>query len=446
MKQKINLRLALIAIIAVVASTIGVTAVYYNLFLQQVRSDLRINAELLRDSRIFDTVDSDGTDQADTSLLGELENDDLRITWVASDGSVLYDNGADASELTNHLDRPEIQQALENGYGETVRQSDTMNLNTFYYAILLDNGTVVRVAMQARTITSIYFAVTPVVLIIIAIIILICILIGHYLTKQLLKPVAQMTEHLDDPNEISVYKELQPFQDKIRSQHENILAAVRSRQDFTANVSHELKTPLTAISGYAELLENNMIEPEQIPHVANQIHRNADRQLSLINDIIQLSELDHSEADRHFTTVDLYKIAIEVCEDLSVTARKRSVSLFYRGEMAEFSADPALIRELVENLVQNAILYNKPYGKVEVEVFTDAGHPELAVIDTGIGIPKDQQERVFERFYRVDKSRSRETGGTGLGMAIVKHIAEIHGAAIHMKSDVGVGTEIRVKF
>lgn len=275
---------------------------------------------------------------------------------------------------------------------------------------------------------------------------LICVITGRLLTRNLLKSIEQMAEEIDDSRQKPVYIELAPFAEKIRSQHENILSAAKSRQDFTANVSHELKTPITAISGYSELIENQLVEPEAIPHVAEQIHNNADRLLSLINDIIQLSELDHGELPRAFEQVDLYEIARECTEDLKPLAEKRFISLICEGVSAGIIADKSLIREMIENLVHNAIRYNREGGAVVVFVTIEKGHPKLSVLDTGIGIEADEQDRVFERFYRVDKSRSRETGGTGLGLAIVKHIADIHFAEIKLQSVAEEGTEIVVIF
>ena len=274
----------------------------------------------------------------------------------------------------------------------------------------------------------------------------ICILLGHFLTIQLLRPLDEMAERLDSPIEQPVYWELKPFADKIRSQHENILEAASVRQDFTANVSHELKTPLAAISGYAELLENDMVTHDQVGHIAKQIRHNSDRLLSLINDIIRLSELDHKELPRKFAAVDLRLLADECCRNISVSARARHLSLTCRGDSAVLSGDRDLLKELIENLVHNAIQYNRENGSILVRTGQENNHPFLSVQDTGIGIPKNQQERIFERFYRIDKSRSRETGGTGLGLAIVKHIAEIHGADITVDSEPGRGTCITVSF
>ena len=444
MKKKINIRLGIIALIAIITTALGVTLAYYNLFQVQVRNDLKQNAKLLMETEVFQNAY--GQAEGKTEALNHLSSGNLRITWIDEDGTVLFDNDTDVTGLSNHLDRPEIQQALKYGEGESTRKSDTMNMNTFYYALLLENGTVLRVSTQARTITSVLVSAIPVILVISIFILLICILLGHFLTRNLMRPIEEVAENLDDPNTTLVYKELEPFADKIRSQHENILAAAKSRQDFTANVSHELKTPITAISGYAELIENQIVDGEAEIHIAKQIRQNSDRLLSLINDIIQLSELDHNELPRKFEQVDLYSIAKDCVEDLRSFADSRSVTLSFDGTAAGITADPTLIREMVDNLVQNAIRYNKENGHVQVFVTVENGHSIISVKDTGIGIPADQLDRVFERFYRVDKSRSRETGGTGLGLAIVKHIAEIHSAEISINSTLGEGTEIVINF
>lgn len=449
MKQKINYRLALIALVAVMAAAVSITLVYYRLFQDQVRKDLKVQAQLLCDTELFQnlTEDPDGIeDTAGFTALAKLENDNLRITWISQSGRVLYDNDTDPGTMPNHLDRPEIRQALETGAGESVRRSDTLNMNTFYYALLLENHTILRVSTQARSIFSVFLSAAPVILIICLIIIGLCVVLGHYLTAQLLRPIEMMAEQLDNTTAVPVYKELKPFADKIRSQHENILSAATSRQDFTANISHELKTPLTAISGYAELIENRMVEGEHAVHIAEQIGHNADRLLSLINDIIKLSELDHSELPRHFSEVNLSEIAGECCRNMQVAAAQCGIRLSFRGSPAVIRGERELLKELVENLVQNAIRYNRENGYVRVSVTAEKGRAVLTVEDNGIGIPEDKQGRIFERFYRVDKSRSRETGGTGLGLAIVKHIAEIHQAEIGLTSRVGAGTTVTVTF
>ena len=436
MKQKINLRLGLIALVALVLTAAAVTMVYYDLFRQQVGRDLRQTAQLLGQSQEF----------RQAGQMPGFRSGEVRITWVDKDGSVLYDDEADAGSLPNHADRPEIRAAMENGEGGIVRTSSTFNMNTFYYALRLDNGTVLRLAVDARSLTSVFLAAVPVLLAVAAVILVVCVLLGHLLTAQLIAPIEDMAEHLDEPAREPIYRELEPFARKIRSQHEKILSAAQSRQDFTANVSHELKTPLTAISGYAELIENKMVDGDQQIRFAGEIRKNAARLLSLINDIIALSELDTATAPMQLQSVELLGLAQEVCDGLEVAARQRQVRLQTFGREAKASGDRELLKELLENLVQNAIRYNKEGGFVQVTVKETGGHPSLTVEDSGIGIPEESLDRVFERFYRVDKSRSRETGGTGLGLAIVKHIAQLHGAQVALESELGKGTKVTVTF
>ncbi len=444
MKQRINLRLSLIALIAILATAVGVTLVYYSLFQRQVQDDLKLNARLLVETGVF--RETSGQENKKADRLDRLSSGNLRITWIDGDGTVLFDNDTDISALPNHLDRPEIRQAFEAGEGKSTRRSDTMNMNTFYYALLLEDGTVLRLSTQARAITSVLLTALPVIGTIAAVILLVCVLIGHLLTGQLLRPIGEMAENLEDGERIPVYKELEPFARKIRSQHESILAAAKSRQDFTANVSHELKTPITAISGYAELVENHLVAEEQAPRIAGDIRRNAERLQSLISDIIQLSELDHKEVPRSFVQMDLFAVARDCVEEYRPMARQRNVRLNISGSSAGLYGDRGLIQELINNLIQNAIRYNRNNGWVMVRVSIENEHPILRVMDNGIGIPQEHQDRVFERFYRVDKSRSRETGGTGLGLAIVKHIADIHSADITLDSVPEKGTVMTVRF
>ncbi len=440
MKNKINLRLVGIAIIAILATMIGITTVYYSLFKEQIRKDLSVSATLLKDTHYFESVNINSDD---IDLSTDIE--ELRVTWIDSDGTVLYDNDAGTVGLGNHLDRPEIKEAFKNGAGESVRNSDTMKKSTFYYAILLDNNTVLRVATDAKSIWSVLFSATPMIAAIILVIIFACVAISHMLTKQLIEPIETMGNNIEDASIDTPYKELEPFAKTIRKQHMDILSAAKARQDFTANVSHELKTPLTAISGYAELLEADMVGEDRKNHIYQEIRKNSDRLLSLINDIIQLSELDRSENEPEFTEVNIYDIANECMENLKISADKRGVDLKFSGEMALVRGNKEMIRELTENLVQNAIRYNNVGGHVSVRII-NKDRPTLIVKDDGIGIPASEQDRIFERFYRVDKSRSKETSGTGLGLAIVKHIVELHDAKIILDSAPGVGTTIQVIF
>lgn len=440
MKRKINTRLVLIAILAVLASTISTTIVYYNLFQRQIRNDLSVSAKLLKDTHYFETSDIN-PDNIDLST----DIRELRVTWVDTDGTVLYDNDASTTALGNHSDRPEIQEAFENGVGECVRRSNTMNKNTFYYAVLLDNKTVLRVSTEAGSIWSVFLAVSPMIMLIVVIIVVVCIALSHMLTRQLIAPIEKMAQNMEDASMEPPYKELVPFASMIRKQHTDILSAAKARQDFSANVSHELKTPLTAISGYAELIEAGMVDEEKQKHFIQEIRKNAQRLLSLINDIIRLSELDRTDSQSTFDKFDLNEIVLECMEALDVNAKNRQVTLEYTGEKCNICGSKEMMRELTDNLVQNAIRYNKPNGSVWVEVH-GGDQPRLVVKDNGIGIPADEQQRIFERFYRVDKSRSKATGGTGLGLAIVKHIVEIHDAKFSLESELGQGTTITVNF
>ncbi len=441
MKSKINIRLVGIAILAVIATVIGITIIYYSLFQKQVRADLSVSAKLLKDTHYFESVNID-IDEIDLST----DLSELRVTWIDEDGTVLYDNDASAELLSNHNDRPEIQEAFDKGSGEAIRKSDTMKKNTFYYAVLLDNGTVLRVATNAQSIWSVFMSAAPIIALIILLIIAICIFLSHMLTKQLLLPIEMMAENLEDSDYESPYKELDPLAEMLRSQHADILAAAKVRQDFTANVSHELKTPLTAISGYAELLDGGMVGEEQQKHFYQEIRKNADRLLALINDIIRLSDLDRKGHEPSFGVIDLYEVVKECMDELTVNAKQRNVNISLDGESCNVHGSKDMLKELVENLAQNAIRYNNAGGKVWVSVTKRDGRSVLTVKDNGIGIPASEQQRIFERFYRVDKSRSKATGGTGLGLAIVKHIVEIHDAKIELDSAPGVGTAISVMF
>ncbi len=450
MKQKINSRLIGMSVVVVIATVLCMTFVFYGFFQRQVRNDLHVNAELLKATGMFEREHSGDPADQDmfTQLTAVFDNDEsLRVTWIDFDGTVLYDNGTDASTLENHSERPEFQDALAYGEGEVQRRSDTMDKSTFYYAVLLDDGSVLRLAADVQSMFSIFVSVIPLLILIVVILIVVSVIVGRLLTRQLLKPIETLANNIEDTAHTPIYKELVPFVETIREQHDNILSAAKARQDFTANVSHELKTPLTAISGYAELIENHMADEKQAAQFAEQIHENAERLLSLINDIIRLSELDTgAEELLIFEPLDLYSLAKDRADLLMVSAKKKQIQLVVEGESCPLRGNRDMIAELIDNLCQNAIHYNRENGKVTVSAQIERERPTLRVTDNGIGIPADMQERVFERFFRVDKSRSRETGGTGLGLAIVKHIVALHDAEISLFSEVGKGTTIEVRF
>ncbi len=435
MKKKINRQLILISVIAVILTLLAVSAVFYQLFRRQMIEDLRVYTQAMMLTGLPDeTKDYDALDGS------------IRITIIDADGVVLYDNEADATAMENHGDRPEVAQAYAEGEGSSIRHSDTMQRNTYYYAVLLADGSVLRVARDAHNLWSILYSALPIIVIMLCVLVAVCVLLSHFLTKSLLRPIARMAEDMDHIPETEIYPELAPFAETIHAQHEDILRNANMRQEFTANVSHELKTPLAAISGYAELIETGMAGEEDVPRFAAGIRQSSQRLLGLINDTIRLSELDASAQDTPFEKLDLTEIARENTDLLSIRAEQKSVLLTVEGTPCPVMGDKQMLGELVYNLCDNAISYNNVGGSVLVWTGLIDDAPVLRVKDTGIGISPEHQERIFERFYRVDKSRSKQTGGTGLGLAIVKHIVAVHGAELSLVSAVGEGTEITVRF
>ena len=338
---------------------------------------------------------------------------DLRITWVEADGAVRYDSQAPAEGLPNHRDRAEIRQALETGTGYSARFSDTLTKKTINCAARLSDGTVLRVSAQRLT----ALALTIEMLQPICILALTAIILSAVLASRTAVLAGDVTGR----------------------------EAERSRREFSANVSHELKTPLQSILGSAELLANGLVPADDVPHFAGRIRAESSRLVALIEDIIRLSQLDEAVPIPR-EPVELREVAEDVAASLQDSAAAKGVSLTVTGEAAELQGVPGLVREMVFNLCDNAIKYNVPGGTVEVSVARREGGALLTVRDTGIGIPPKYQGRVFERFFRVDKSRSKASGGTGLGLSIVKHGAQYHGAKISLRSQPDRGTEISVLF
>ena len=402
-----------------------------------------------------------------TTLLNLLpENLPLRITLIDTDGTVLYDtkrgsyivdvNGdiyAAQTDLPNHADRPEFQQAMANGSACITRESETLQLETHYYAVRIDlpeGAQVLRVGEDVANIWGLSTDTLPLLCGAVVLILLAATLFSWWLTRRMVQPINHLAEHLDTIEADVPYEELIPLARTIQTDRKLREDNETMRREFTANVSHELKTPLTSISGYAELIETGIAKPEDVPGFAQKIHVEASRMIQLVNDILQLSSLDNaSEAgsEPEMETVDLLTVAKDCVERQKLNARRAYISLNCLGESALVHGNRALLDELCQNLCDNAIRYNRPGGKVQITTACSRdGHCTLTVADNGIGIPQDSQTRVFERFYRVDKSRSKATGGTGLGLAIVKHIARIHNARIKLESQVDVGTTITVTF
>lgn len=437
MKKKINLQFLIMSVTAIILTLVISTLVSYEVLKDEVMEDLHTYARVLVETGAFSDMDH---------ISYNAKEDGLRVTVIAEDGSVEYDSNANASDMDNHEKRPEIEAAIESGEGSTIRRSSTLERSMFYYAVRLDNGNVLRVAKESDNVLSIMSSTFPLLLGLAVVLFAVGALFSHFLTKSIVAPVEQMANDMDHLESIRVYKELRPFITTIQKQHEDIRKNADMRQEFTANVSHELKTPLTSISGYSELIESGMATDEDVVRFAGEIHQNANRLLTLINDIIRLSELDVSTQEVVYEQLDLYAMAEKCVDMLQVNAENHDVTLQLSGKSAYVNANREMMNELLYNLCDNAIRYNKKGGRVDVSVEETDTEVVLSVKDTGIGISKEHQERIFERFYRVDRSRSKLTGGTGLGLAIVKHIVAQHHANLELESEKDAGTQIRVRF
>ena len=484
---------------------------------------------------------------------------DDRVTWIAANGTVLYDSAAPAQLLESHAGREEIDQALQTGEAQTSRYSKTLLQRTFYYAKLLEGGTVLRVSCTQNSLPAMILMLLTPFLWVATLVLILCGVLSYRLARQITKPLNAINP--DNPAPLPSYPELTPLFDKLREQnrtigkqmnelqlrqreftaitenmregfllvdckmhvlssnhsalevlgrrelkpgcllydaecsqeifdavdtalsgsHAELLLTIdetswqvlanpvvasgqvagavvlfmdvtereqreRLRREFSANVSHELKTPLTSISGFAELMKEGLVPPEKIPEFSGDIYKESLRLIGLVNDIIQLSRLDENSTQFQRAPVDLYDLCAQSIERLSTVAARQSVTLELTGEHAEIMGVEQLLKEMIYNLLDNAIKYNVPGGSVTASVRKSAGRTILSVADTGIGIPYAHQPRVFERFYRVDKSHSKEVGGTGLGLSIVRHAAQYHGARLELKSQPGKGTTITVTF
>ena len=439
MEEKIGYRLFMMGFLGLVCTAVLCIFVFHKAFIEQAWQSLEYQTALI--AAIY---------QDNPQNLENISPQEIRLTLISPDGDVLYETATDQQTMENHIGRPEIQEALESGVGQDIRDSQTMGYQTYYYAQRLSDGNILRIAQDSQSLWSIYDEALPAILLSCLLMMGIAAITAGILTRTLIQPVLKMTEDLDHIQENVPYRELAPFAEAIHSDRVLRENNETLRQEFTANVSHELKTPLTSISGYAELIETGMVKPEDVAEFGSKIHREASRMIRLVNDILQLSHLDSVRPEGEavtMETVDLLELARDCVERQKVNARHAYVALSYLGESAPVLGSRTLLEELYQNLCDNAIRYNRPGGKVQLAVgCTRDGHAYLTVRDNGIGIPKDAQSSVFERFYRVDKSRSKATGGTGLGLAIVKNIARIHNARIKLESEVGVGTTITVTF
>lgn len=389
-------------------------------------------------------------DDTDVMRLTAFDSGDVRVTLVGTDGAVLYDNQNSVASMPNHADRPEIAEALADGTGSAERDSETSGYVSVYRAIRLANGNVLRLAVDrdgaAAAVRHDLLLVCAVVLVIIAV----CWAASRLVADRLVSPILAIDPA--EPDAAVTYVEIEPLVERISEQVEELRGADLMRREFTSNVTHELKTPLSSISGASELIRDGIARPEDVPEFAGRIYDEAHHMAELVNDILTLSKLDESERSGDASLlgapepVNLLHVAREVATRLAPVAEKTGVSITAAGEACVVQGYPRLLDELVYNLCDNAIRYNHEGGWVDVSVSLEDECPLLVVADSGSGIPAEQQAKVFERFYRGEQSRSRETGGTGLGLAIVKHAATLHGAALTLDSEPGHGTTVCVRF
>lgn len=548
MRKKIFRSIFTVALVVLLASIGIATSFLYDHFNTSQQSQLQAELHL-----VADTVNEVGVEYFET-----FDSSVFRFTVVGADGTVLYDTQAVANEMGNHADREEIIEAFQSGKGSSARTSSTLTEKTFYEAVLLKNGDVLRISASQVTLGALIIGMLPAIFVIILIATVVAVVLSLTMAKQVTEPL--MNLDLENPAENVAYEELTPILTKLHKQHKQIKKqtksirrkseefdqivasmneglvildehamilsinqaakkifgvnkdakgddfllydrtsktskaiwdaleekhseyteerngsvfqftvnpielsgkvlgviilvfdvtdrafAERNRQEFTANVTHELKTPLQSIIGSAELLETGLVKDEDKEKFIGNIRKEASRLVNLINDIIRLSQLDEN-LESATETVELMSVANEVVDVLSASASKKNVSLYVDGEPCTIFGVKRYIYEIIYNLCDNAIRYNIDGGKVTIKISKESGRPEISVTDTGIGIAPEHHNRIFERFYRVDKSHSKETGGTGLGLSIVKHAVQYHKAKVMLDSAVGKGTTVTVKF
>ena len=549
MTKRIFRSIFTVAAVILLASFVLITGVLYEYFSNKQVDQLNMQTHLA----------AQGIEAAGEDYLSDMDISGCRLTWIAADGTVLYDSQAEQSGMENHADREEIRQALKTGHGESMRYSTTLMERQLYSADRLSDGTVVRISDTQYTPLTLILGMIQPVIIIALIALLLSLLLASRMAKRIVKPLNEMS--LDNAEKIETYPELAPLTDKLKSQQNQLReqekelrrrrdefdaatgsmteglvllneqgsvlsinkAATKAldigrycigkdiralseeprlretvekalggehgeahitlggvsyrlyaspvtsgdrvagaallmldttekekaeqlRREFSANVSHELKSPLHTISGCAELLANGIVKPEDVPHFLSQIQSESKRMIALIEDIIKLSHLDEGAEDMQREDVDLLSVARREAGNLSQAAEDAGVTLTVSGESAVINGIPQLLAAIVHNLCENAIKYNHPGGFARVNVRREGKKTLLTVEDDGIGIPPEEQQRIFERFYRVDKSHSKEVGGTGLGLSIVKHAAALHNARISVVSAPDRGTTITLAF
>lgn len=547
MTKKIFKSSILASVIILILGMACVLGVLYQYFGEQINSELKKEAEYL----------SYGVELEGETYLEQVNDQDSRITYIDEEGNVLYDSMADEENMENHRDREEFQEAEETGVGQAERMSDTLSERTLYYAVRLEDNSVLRVSSTQDSVLALTVQLIPSALGILVVLIILAGIFASRIASYIVEPINSLD--LDHPEDNETYEEVAPLLSKIHKQsgqirtqleearrnqeefqiitenmqegllvidaytmilsgnssvwkmfqvwepkigesvysldrtedfrkliekvlegeHGSTLLRIDNefiqlianpvsrdgktvgavlvlmnetekverenlRREFSANVSHELKTPLTSISGYAEIIQGGLVKDEDIKKFAGRIYKEAQRLIQLVEDTIKISQLDEGENPYEWENVDVYKVAKDVCSHLKDIAWKKNIHLFIEGQKTICRTVRPILEEILYNLCDNGIKYNKDDGTVSIHIKDEGDNIRLMVKDNGIGIPREDVNRVFERFYRVDKSHSREIGGTGLGLSIVKHGVTFLGGTLDLVSEVDKGTEITV--
>ena len=436
MRARIQKSLFLILSAALLISYILISVIVYRQNLSILKTEVKQEAKY-----ICTAIDITGPEYLEQLDMVEV---DTRVTRIDTEGNVLYDSRRDESTLENHRERKEVKEAIASGEGEDVRMSDTVRKEMYYYALLLKDGTVLRTSKTMDTLVNTAFNMIPVMGVLAIVMLIAAYFLARWQTALLIKPINELD--IEHPLENDIYEELTPLLKAMDKQNKEKDAVSNMRKEFSANVSHELKTPLTSISGYAEIMKNGMVRPEDIQKFSERIYKEARRLITLVEDIIKLSKLDEASVGLEKEDVELFSLCREIVSRLSPQANAKHVHIIVQGEPVVYHGIRQILDEMIYNICENAIKYNVDGGRVVVWIGNTLEGPKVCVADTGIGIPEEHLDRIFERFYRVDKSHSKETGGTGLGLSIVKHGALLHGAKVSVESKVGEGTRIEIKF
>ena len=436
MRAKIQKSMLLLICAAVISSFVMLEIVFYVYSLNQMKKEVKQEVEY-----IVAAIHISGTSYLDEMDAAAV---DTRLTLISEEGEVLYDSQEDEYTFQNHAGRKEIREALESGSGEALRSSETVGKRTYYYAVRLEEGMVLRASKTLDYLIPIVLGALPFMVLTALIMIVLAYFLAKWQTARLIRPINELD--LEHPLENSVYEELTPLLQNMESQNKAKEEVADMRKEFSANVSHELKTPLTSISGYAEIMKSGIAKPEDMTRFSEIIYKEASRLIVLIEDIMKLSKLDEQDVDMEREDVDLFDMCREICNRLAFQAEQKDIHLELTGEKILYNGVRQILDEMIYNVCENAVKYNVDGGRVKIWVGNTLRGPKIIVEDTGIGIPEDQKERIFERFYRVDKSHSKATGGTGLGLSIVKHGAIYHHAEIHVESTLGKGTRMEIWF